>query len=50
MSIMRKINFRVATSCASFLSLVLTVCANTNSCFLVHQPTPPQNLDKFSKL
>lgn len=36
---------------ASLLSAVLcAVCANTNSCFMIHQPQAPDELRKFSKL
>lgn len=32
------------------LIMVLFVCANTNSCCLVHQPDAPEALKNFSKI
>lgn len=32
------------------LSVVLFVCANTNSCCMVYQPEVPEGLEHFSKI
>lgn len=32
------------------LGAVLFICANTNSCCLIHQPQVPEGLERFSKL
>lgn len=41
---------RIAPFAASALCMVLFVCANTNSCCLIHQPKTPEGLDQFSKV
>lgn len=40
---------RFATTFAAMLCAVLYVCANTNSCLMVHQPEAPTSLRRFSK-
>ena len=52
---MKKINFtmnayRIATALSSVLCAVLFVCANTNSCVMIHQPEAPEGLERFSKV
>lgn len=44
---LNSIKIRVATICATILGVVLFVCANTNSTFVVHQPETPHELDRF---
>lgn len=46
-SLFRK-KFAVITTYA--LSIVLFVCANTNSCCMVHQVKVPAGLEEFSKI
>lgn len=41
---------KVASILSAALCAVLFVCANTNSCFMIHQPTAPDGLHKFSKM
>lgn len=44
--LMRKLaKFAVSALCA-----VLFICANTNSCCMVHQPQAPAELERFSKI
>lgn len=40
----------LANVALSVLCVVLFVCANTNSCTMIHQPIAPKGLDQFSKL
>lgn len=53
---MKKINLnaalmhRIATALSSVLCAVLFVCANTNSCTMIHQPEAPADLERFSKV
>lgn len=49
MSIKNIIN-KFAPVLVSFLSLALVVCANTSSTCIIHQPTAPKNLERFSKV
>lgn len=41
---------KTASLLSAVLCAVLFVCANTNSCFMIHQPQAPDELRKFSKL
>ncbi len=41
---------KVASILSTALCAVLFVCANTNSCFMIHQPQAPHGLHKFSKM
>ncbi len=41
---------RFATMLAGLLGISLAVCANTASTCVIHQPTTPKGLEKFSKL
>ena len=41
--------FWAATTLATILNWVLFLCANTNSCCLVYQPSAPKALDKYKK-
>lgn len=53
---MKKINLasmlcgKFAVAATYVLSAVLFVCANTNSCCMVHQPEVPEGLEQFSKI
>lgn len=53
---MKKMYFRnmmkgkFASILSTALCAVLFVCANTNSCFMIHQPQAPDELHKFSKM
>lgn len=52
---MKKLNFtlnayKIATALSSILCAVLFVCANTNSCGMIHQPEAPDSLSRFSKV
>lgn len=49
MSIKNIIN-KFAPMFTALLSLALIVCANTSSTFMIHQPTTPKNLERFSKI
>lgn len=40
----------LATVGVSALGAVLFVCANSASCGMVHQPTAPAGLERFSKV
>ena len=42
--------YKIATALSSILCAVLFVCANTNSCVMVHQPEAPEGLERFSKV
>ena len=41
---------RLASVITSVLCAVLFVCANTNSCAMVHQPEMPADAARFSKI
>lgn len=41
---------KLAGAIASVLFAVLFICANTNSCCMVHQPEAPADLKQFSKI
>lgn len=40
----------MAKAASSALNAVLFVCANTNSCTMVHQPKAPSELSRYSKV
>lgn len=42
--------YKIASILSSILCAVLFVCANTNSCGMVHQPEAPEGLARFSKV
>lgn len=48
--IAKKIIRCAATIGVSVLGAVLFVCANTASCGMVHQPSTPDGLERFSKV
>lgn len=41
---------KIAAAIASVLCAALVVCANTNSCMMIHQPKAPADLARFSKI
>lgn len=41
---------KLAKLAVSALCAVLFICANTNSCCMIHQPQAPAELKRFSKL
>lgn len=41
---------KFAKLAVSVLCAVLFICANTNSCCMIHQPQVPAELERFSKL
>lgn len=41
---------KIAAAIASVLCAALVVCANTNSCMMIHQPKVPADLARFSKI
>ena len=41
---------KLAKLAVSALCAVLFICANTNSCCLIHQPQAPEGLERFSKI
>lgn len=40
----------MAKAASTALNAVLFVCANTNSCTMVHQPKAPSELSRYSKV
>ena len=46
---MKKISFKFLKAMTMFLSVVLFVEANTNSCYLIYQEKKPKELDSFRK-
>ena len=41
---------KLASIISAALCAVLLICANTNSCFMIHQPQPPDELYRFNKI
>lgn len=41
---------RLAKIISTALCAILFICANTNSCAMIHQPQTPTNLDRFNKV
>lgn len=35
---------------ATVFGMVLFICANTNSCTMIHQPTMPRGIETFKKI
>lgn len=50
MTKIKSMYYSLAAFSAIFLNAVLLICANTNSCWMVHQPEAPKALDRFSKI
>ena len=50
MTKIKNLYYQSAILFTTLLSAVLVVCANTTSCFMVHQPKTPERLSKYSKL
>lgn len=46
----RRFMHKLAKFAVSSLCAVLFICANTNSCCMIHQPQVPAELERFSKL
>lgn len=41
---------KIASFATMCLTAILFVSANTNSCFMIHQPKAPSGLERFSKI
>lgn len=44
---MKKILSRISPIIVSCLTLVLTISANSNSCYILNQPEEPKSIDRF---
>lgn len=44
---LNSVKMRAAAICSAILGVVLFICANTNSTFVVYQPEAPRELDRF---
>lgn len=49
MTKVKNLYYQSAMLFSALLSAVLFVCANTNSCFMIHQPKAPEALSRYSK-
>ena len=47
--IVEKAKVYVAAAVLACLNMALVVCANTTSCFVVHEPNTPKQLDRFRR-
>lgn len=43
-------NYRLAVAMTGLLSIVGVICANSTTCFMVHEPEAPAALNRFSKI
>lgn len=50
MTKIKSMYYSVASFFVLFLNLVMIICANTNSCAMIHQPKAPESLDRYSIL
>lgn len=50
MTKLKSMYYSLAAFSAIFLNAVLFICANSNSCILVHQPKAPEALSRYSKI
>ena len=50
MTKVKTICYKFAMLFSAFLSAVLFICANTNSCLMIYQPKTPVELEHFSKI
>lgn len=50
MTKVKTICYKFAMLFSAFLSAVLFICANTNSCLMIYQPETPVELEHFSKI
>lgn len=49
MTKVKNLYYQSAMLFSALLSAVLFVCANSNSCFMIHQPKAPEALSRYSK-
>lgn len=50
MTKIKSMYYSLAAFSAVLLNAVMLICANTNSCVMIHQPKAPEALSKFSKI
>lgn len=50
MTKVKNLYYQSAMLFTTLLSAVLIVCANSTSCFMIHQPKAPEALSRFSKV
>ncbi len=50
MTKIKNLYYQSAMLFTTLLSAVLIVCANSNSCLMIHQPKAPEALNRFSKI
>lgn len=44
------LNYHLAVALTSLLSVAGIICANSTTCFMVHEPEAPAALNRFSKI
>lgn len=49
MTKIKNLYYQSAMLLTALLSAVLFVCANSNSCLMIHQPKAPEGLSRYSK-
>lgn len=49
MTKVKNLYYQSAMLLTALLSAVLFVCANSNSCLMIHQPKAPEGLGRYSK-
>ena len=49
-NVLTMLTHKLANFSISALCVVLFICANTNSCCLIHQPQTPEGLERFGKI
>lgn len=50
MTKIKSMYYSLAMSFALLLNVVMIICANTNSCAMIHQPEAPKALERYSKI
>lgn len=49
MTKVKNLYYQAAMLFSTLLSAVLFICANSNSCFMIHQPKAPKALSRYSR-
>lgn len=49
MTKVKNLYYQAAMLFSTLLSAVLFICANSNSCFMIHQPKAPKALSRYNR-
>lgn len=50
MTKLKSLYYSLAAFSVMLLNMIMLICANSNSCAMVHQPKAPEALNRYSKI